>query len=117
MLAERLAKKYGARVEPVQFTAQVKERLAPMVKQQFEQRLLRIPDSRDVRADLNAVKRYVTPAGNVRFDAERTESGHADRFWALALALNAASQPVARFEESAVAVGTPVASGFNARIL
>src|SRR2546426_8301706 len=39
MLAERLAKKYGALVEPVQFTAQVKERIAPMVKQAFEDRL------------------------------------------------------------------------------
>jgi len=41
-----------------------------------------------VRAALGAVKRYVTPAGNVRFDAERAP--HADHFWALALALAAA---------------------------
>lgn len=91
MLAERAQKKYGTNVEPVQFTGQVKEKLAPRVKQAFEDRLVRIPDNRDVRADLNAVKRYVTPAGNVRFDADRTERGHADRFWALALALDAAS--------------------------
>ncbi len=118
MLAERLQKKYGAIVEPVQFTAQVKERLAPMVKQAFEERKVRIPDSREVRADINAVKRYVTPAGNIRFDAEHTDKGHADRFWALALALNAASAPVTRFAESAALLGEPVFQGsaeFSAR--
>ncbi len=93
MLAERLAKRYGSRVEPVSFTAQCKERLAPQIKALFEQRRLRIPDRREIRADLNAVKRFVTPAGNVRFDADRTEHGHADRFWALALAIEAAAGP------------------------
>lgn len=28
----------------------------------------------------------VLPSGNVTFDAERNEQGHADRFWAMALA-------------------------------
>lgn len=92
MLAERLQKKFSS-VEPVQFTAQVKERIAPAVKRAFEERLVRIPDNRDVRTDINAVKRFVTPAGNVRFDADRTDRGHADRFWALALAVEAAMQP------------------------
>ncbi len=111
MLAERLQKKYGAIVEPVQFTAQVKERLAPMVKQAFEERKVRIPDSREVRADINAVKRFVTPAGNIRFDAEFTDKGHADRFWALALALNAACAPTARFAADAALVGEPILAG------
>jgi len=108
MLAERLAKKYGAIVEPVQFTALVKERLAPMVKQAFEDRTVRIPDNRDVRADLNVVKRFMTPAGNVRFDAEHTDKGHADRFWALALALTAASAPPENFARDAALIGEPV---------
>jgi phage FluMu gp28-like protein len=117
MLAERLAKKYGAIVEPVQFTAQVKERLAPMVKQLFEDRLVRIPDNREIRADINAVKRFVTPAGNVRFDAEHTDKGHADRFWALALAANAACQPTHHFAEAAALVGKPIVPGMRARAL
>ncbi len=117
MLAERLAKKYGARVEPVQFTAPVKEKLAPRVKQHFEERLVRIPEEREIRADLNAVKRYVTPAGNVRFDAERTERGHADRFWALALALEAASQPVSRLVDAGAVVGRPIAAGMMDRVI
>jgi phage FluMu gp28-like protein len=105
MLTEELQKEY-ANVEGVIFTAQVKEKLAPLVKQRFENRLVRIPDNRDVRADINAVKRFVTPAGNVRFDAEHTEKGHADRFWALALAIEAASQPVSHLSDGVI-VGTP----------
>jgi phage FluMu gp28-like protein len=116
MLAEHLVQKYGAIVEPVQFTAPVKERLAPMVKQAFEERTVRIPDHREVRADINSVKRFVTPAGNVRFDAEHTDRGHADRFWALAMVINAASEPRASFEDAALC-GEPVAAGLFDAVL
>ena len=115
MLAEHLVQKYGAVVEPTTFTAQLKERLAPMVKQAFEERTVRIPDNREVRADINSVKRFVTMAGNVRFDAEHTDRGHADRFWALAMVVNAASEPSGHFEDIAGLVGSPVMAGmFNA---
>jgi phage FluMu gp28-like protein len=118
MLAEHLVQRYGAVVEPVQFTAALKERLAPMVKQAFEERTLRIPDHRDVRADINSVKRFVTPAGNVRFDAEHTDHGHADRFWALALVVNAASERYTQhFDEAAGLVGSPVMAGFAQMVL
>ena len=36
-----------------------------------------------------------TVAGHPRFDAERGEAGHADRFWALALAYHAAASAAA----------------------
>ncbi len=117
MLAEHLVQKYGGMVEPVTFTAPLKERLAPMVKQAFEERTVRIPDNREVRADINSVKRFVTLAGNVRFDAEHTDRGHADRFWALALVVNAASQPVSHFEDVGACVGGPVTLGFMTAIL
>ncbi len=94
MLAEELQTKWGARVEPVVFTQAVKEALAVRVKRLLEEGRLRLPADPAVRAALGAVKRYVTPAGHFRFDAERTEaSGHADHFWALALALAAAEEP------------------------
>ncbi|MGI0014235.1 MAG: hypothetical protein ACREBU_12460, partial [Nitrososphaera sp.] len=94
MLAEELAAKWGARVEPVVFTAAIKEALAVRVKRLLEERRLKIPYDPAIRAALGSVKRYVTAAGNVRFDAERTDlSGHADHFWALALALHAAEEP------------------------
>jgi len=117
MLAEHLVQKYGAMVEPVTFTAPLKERLAPMVKLAFEERTVRIPDNREVRADINSVKRFVTLAGNVRFDAEHTDRGHADRFWALAMVVNAASEPQAHFEEIGALVGSPVMRGFAQVVL
>jgi phage FluMu gp28-like protein len=117
MLAEHLVQKYGAMVEPVTFTAALKERLAPMVKMAFEERTVRIPDNREVRADINSVKRFVTLAGNVRFDAEHTDRGHADRFWALAMVVNAASEPTGHFEEIGSLVGSPVMPGFMHAIL
>ncbi|MGA3168598.1 MAG: terminase family protein [Terriglobia bacterium] len=117
MLAEHAVQKYGERVEPTTFTAQLKERLAPMVKQAFEDRTVRIPDNREVRADLNSVKRFVTPAGNVRFDAEHTDRGHADRFWALAMVVNAATHPPANFSEQAFLTGQPVMAGFEKLLL
>ncbi len=117
MLAEHLVQRYGALVEPVTFTAPLKERLAPMVKMAFEERTVRIPDNREVRADINSVKRFVTLAGNVRFDAEHTDRGHADRFWALAMVVNAASEPTGHFDDVAGLVGSPVMAGFANMIL
>jgi len=122
MLAEHAVQKYGAMVEPMTFTAQLKERLAPMVKQAFEERTVRIPDNREVRADINSVKRFVTPAGNVRFDAEHTDRGHADRFWALAQVINAATGSTARggndaFETVAALVGEPLMAHFQDIVL
>ena len=117
MLAEHLVQRYGSMVEPVTFTAQLKERLAPKVKMAFEERTVRIPDNREVRADINSVKRFVTLAGNVRFDAEHTDRGHADRFWALAMVVNAASEPTGHFDEVAGLVGSPVMAGFQSLVL
>ena len=37
-------------------------------------------------AQVHSIKRRVLPSGKVAFDAERTVRGHADRFWAIALA-------------------------------
>ncbi|MFN9279403.1 MAG: terminase large subunit domain-containing protein [Betaproteobacteria bacterium] len=81
---------FGAhRVEGVTFTAPVKEALAYPVRGAMEDRKLRIPDDPRIRADLRKVKKVTTPAGNIRFVAEATADGHADRFWALALAAHA----------------------------
>ncbi len=39
--------------------------------------------------ELASIRRIITPSGNVSYDAPRTRDGHADRAWALALALHA----------------------------
>lgn len=86
--------KFGEhRVEAVTFTGQVKEALAYPLKGKMEDRALRIPDDPVIRADLRKVQKVTTAAGNIRFVAESTPDGHADRFWALALAIHAASNP------------------------
>jgi phage FluMu gp28-like protein len=89
-LAERMRHRWGHRVEPVTFSAPVKAELAMPLKRLFEDRLVRVPADGDVREDLHKVRKTVTAAGNVRFDAARDDEGHADRFWALALAYHAA---------------------------
>lgn len=79
------------KVEPVTFSSPVKEALATDLRIAFENRSIIIPSDADLRDDLHSVKRAVTIAGNIRFDVERSETdGHADRFWALALAVHAA---------------------------
>lgn len=86
------------RVECVTFTGPVKEALAYPVRGAMEDRAIRIPDDPIIRADLRKVQKVVTAAGNIRFVAESTPDGHADRFWALALALHAGSDPSAPIE-------------------
>lgn len=81
------------KVECVTFTPRIKEALAYPIKGRMEDRTLRIPHDPKVRADLRMVTKQTTAAGNIRFTAERTPDGHADHFWALGLAVHAASQP------------------------
>lgn len=84
--------KFGKyRVEGVNFTSQSKEALAYPVRGAMEDCKVRIPYDPKVRADLRSVTKQVTAAGNIRFTAERTPDGHADRFWAMALGIYAAS--------------------------
>jgi phage FluMu gp28-like protein len=91
---ERARSRYGNhRVEGITFTLQVKEALAYPVRIAMANESLRFPEDPAIRADLRAVRRETTASGNIRFSAERGGSGHADRFWALALALHAAETP------------------------
>lgn len=92
--AERLQKRYGrTRVEAVNFTLPLKEKLATTVYQTFADDVIRIPDNKALREDICAIRRIVSDAGNVRYDAPHTDEGHADRFWSLALALHGCSGP------------------------
>ncbi|MEG2344166.1 MAG: terminase family protein, partial [Acidaminococcaceae bacterium] len=88
-LAEEAREKYGSKVEEVTFTPAAKEDLALYQKQCFEDKLCRVPAIKEIRNDLHAVKKIITSANNIRYDADRNENGHADRFWASALAKHA----------------------------
>jgi phage FluMu gp28-like protein len=92
-MGEDFVAKYGAKVEAVEFNIANKERMATDVKRQFEERKCRIPGSPAIRRAMNAVKRFTSPTGHFRFDADRTEAGHADEFWGKALATAAAAGP------------------------
>ncbi|MEI8389709.1 MAG: terminase family protein [bacterium] len=91
-LAESAVEKYGHyRVEGINFNAKVKEELAYNLRTNFEDRTVYIPSHREIRDDLHSVRKVITTSGHIRFDVEKSDvSGHADRFWALALALHAA---------------------------
>jgi phage FluMu gp28-like protein len=103
-LAEELSDEFSC-VEPVQFGSTVesdvkdeqgkvikepvKQRMAGVLKRRFEERLIWIPESPALRRSIQAVKRFIGPTGAVRLDAPRTDKGHADEFWALALMVSA----------------------------
>lgn len=89
---ELLQTRYGEqRVEGVTFTAQAKEGLATGLYQAFNDKMIRIPNDPLLINDICAIRRMITSAGNVRYDATRTDKGHADRAWGLALAIHACS--------------------------
>lgn len=89
--AERMQRRHGQwRVEPIVFTMPSKEALATGLYQFFADKMIRLPrGEKDLQTDIMSIKRIVTNAGGVRYDAATTAKGHADRAWALALAVHA----------------------------
>lgn len=104
------------RVEAVDFTLKSKEALVTNGYALITEQRLRLPDgdaqlppferqavdgkgapiqvnvpgtAGSLRKELGSIRRVVTPSGNVTYDAPRTSEGHADRAWALLLALYA----------------------------
>ena len=69
-LAERAKDRFGWKVEPIHFTAILKEELAFSLRSAFEDRRLRIDPDPKLRDDLRGVKKLVTSAGNIRFLGE-----------------------------------------------
>lgn len=91
---EDAKRRYGAyRVEGVLFTAAVKQHLANLGREAFEDRAVRIRmGDTALRSDLHSLRKVTTATGNVRFDVEGGD-GHADRAWAGFLGLAAAERP------------------------
>jgi phage FluMu gp28-like protein len=90
-LAESAVEEFGEhRVEAVTFTPLVKTDLAGRLRVWVEEGRIRIPADADIRNDWHAVERAIGAGGAVRFEADRRAMGHADRFWAAALAVRAA---------------------------
>lgn len=110
-MGEELAEDYPGQIEPVMFTSASKEDMAVRTKRNFEDVALLIPNDVQVRRSIKSVKKITTAAGNPRFDADRTDKGHADEFWGLSLALLAGDGQVADFAARARTFGTGVTQG------
>lgn len=88
---EELHKEFGDRIEGITFTLQSKETLAMGVKFGLERNEFELENDRDFHAQIHSIKRMPSTGGSFRYDAERNERGHADSFWAWALANHAAA--------------------------
>lgn len=88
-IAEEAVERFGeSKVEAIQFSAGNKEAMAGGLKKNFDDRGSKIPVDRIIRESLHSIKRYPTATGHFRFDADRSDAtGHADHFWAKALAV------------------------------
>jgi len=133
-LGEELADKFPEKIEQVNFAGtfesgkddrgkpvnvRIKEHLAVSMKTAMENQAVLLPDDENAvatRRAFQSVKRIVTPTG-MRFDSARTDAGHADEFWAVALA-RAASESGASYVPAASVglVGKPVMAGAFGRV-
>ena len=69
------------------FSNESKERWATDFKILLQRRDVVLPRDRELVSQLHSIKKRVLPSGKISFDAERSaRGGHADRFWAIALA-------------------------------
>jgi phage FluMu gp28-like protein len=98
-VCERLQSEFGeVRVQKVKFTSQSKDHMASLVLGRFQDKRARVPDDWKVREAFHKIKKTVTGAGGIRYDAVRTDEGHADEFWAFGLACEAAHNPTEKPE-------------------
>ncbi len=89
-LAENLRSEFRSRVEGVALVGQVKETLAVDLHIVFENEEVSIPRDRELLSQIHSIKKTATDAGYSRYDTEKNEKHHADRYWSLALAVHAA---------------------------
>jgi len=98
-ICETLMQEYPTKVEGVTFTAPIKEQMAVHMRMRMEQRKLGIPNDDTVRRQFLSLRRSTNKIGQARFDADADEKyGHADSFWASALAEMAAERAVSSLE-------------------
>ncbi|WPY94688.1 terminase family protein [Limimaricola variabilis] len=87
-----------SRVEGVLFSAAAKLDMATALKESMQDRKSRLPEGDPVlRADLHAIKSQVGVTGTRRLVADGDTDGHADRFWAAAMAVSAANMGGAEY--------------------
>lgn len=91
------------RVEGVLFTTPNRLDLATRLKEAMQDRKARIPAGDVVlRADLHSIQSSVGPTGARRLVADGETDGHADRFWAMALAVSGSTSTYQAYDYRAV---------------
>jgi phage FluMu gp28-like protein len=92
--AERIRKRLGsARIAECKFSPQFQVDLMTDLKAAMLKGTFAIdPSDRDLWLDLYAIKYKIGAGGRIGFEANVSERGHADRAWALALAVRAAGK-------------------------
>ena len=88
-LAENLRSEFRSRCEGVSLVGQIKETLAVDLHIIFENEEIQLPRNRELTSQIHSIKKSSTDAGYSRYDTEKNERHHADKFWALALAVHA----------------------------
>lgn len=78
--------------EGVDFTNATKAAWANELKIQMGRNRVPIPCDRDLAYQIHSIKQLITAAKNAVYDTERNEKHHADKMWALALAVWAGKQ-------------------------
>lgn len=101
MLAENLAADFP-QVKEMNFTNESKERWATHFKVLLQQQRIAMLRRRETVSQIHSIRRSVTASGRVSYDAERTQAGHADRFWSMALACRQEGEDDFRSEEVGV---------------
>lgn len=87
-LGEESEQLYGQRSLMFEFTSSNKQIIVAGIKGRMENGALCLPPcarDTDIEREFLRIKRKTTLAGNVVFDAERTDEGHADIFYSLAM--------------------------------
>lgn len=117
-IAERLEKEFGAKVEGVLFNTESKEVMAQNIKIGLQRKEFILPNDKNLHHQIHSIRRIPTVGGHFRYDADRDENGHADSFWAFALANNACENGKrSGFYEQRAERKRREASGENAAVL
>jgi len=86
-MAENLRDEYEA-VRPIIFDHELKQQMVFSLKEQMHDGRVRFPNDARVINNIRSIQRQYSAAGYLKFDSPRSsELGHADLFWAIALAL------------------------------
>ena len=84
-LAERMTTKFNKKVEACTFTTEFKEAIADALWLIFDAVGIILPADRELQEQIHSIKKTVTIGKHSRFDCDKNQKHHADRFWSLAL--------------------------------